>query len=70
MQRGGEVASSLSLSEVLGQLPVARDEYVFMPAELRGEATSWLEKERQSIIDAAVEQRQKNEDEQEKEEES
>lgn len=38
MERGGAVASSLSLSEILGRLPVARDEYVFMPTELRSEA--------------------------------
>jgi hypothetical protein len=55
MQRGGRVASSVSLSEVLRQLPVARDEYVFMPAELRGEAKKWLKQERDNIVTAAVE---------------
>ncbi len=65
MERGGEAASSLSLSEILGRLPVARDEYVFMPSERRKEAMSWLEKERENIVDAAIEQLQKNEEEEE-----
>jgi uncharacterized protein len=70
MERGGTVASSLSLSEILGRLPVARDEYVFMPTELRDEAMAWLKDERERIVDAAVEQRQQSEVEDEKEGES
>lgn len=69
MERGGKVASSLSLSEILGRLPVARDEYVFMPSELRGEAKAWLEDERKNIIDAAIEQLCKDEAKDEKDEE-
>jgi HD superfamily phosphohydrolase len=61
LERSGEVASSLSLSEILGQLPVARDEYVFMPVEHRDEARRWLDRERENIIETAVEQRRESE---------
>jgi uncharacterized protein len=70
LERSGEVASSLSLSEILGQLPVARDEYVFMPVEHRDEARQWLEKERENIIERAIENRRESESENEKERES
>lgn len=70
MERGGDVASSLSLSEILDQLPVARDEYVFMPEERRDDARRWLEQDRESIVDAAVEKRRETEVEDEKEGES
>lgn len=63
MQRDGKVASSVSLSEVLAQLPVSRDEYVFMPAELRDEARRWLKKERDNIVTAAVERVERESDE-------
>jgi hypothetical protein len=36
-----------------------------MPTERRREAMSWLEKERESIVDAAVERVQKSEEEEE-----
>jgi uncharacterized protein len=70
MERGGAVASSLSLSEILGRLPVARDEYVFMPAELRDESKAWLTEERERIVAAAVEHRREGEKEDEEEGES
>ena len=69
MQRDGKVASSVSLSEILAQLPVSRDEYVFMPAELRDEARRWLKKERSNIVTAAVDKVERESDEQKEVEE-
>ena len=70
MQRDGKVASSVSLSEVLRQLPVARDEYVFMPADLREDAKKWLKTERDNIVTAAAERVEKESDEEKEDGES
>lgn len=53
-ERDGEVGSSLSRSEVLRQLPASRDEYVFMPQNLRQEAKTWLADSRDEIVDRAI----------------
>lgn len=46
--------AAISLSPVLANLPVSRDEYVFAPAELREEVERWIEAERDKIIDSAL----------------
>lgn len=54
-ERDGTVASSLSLSSVLPQLPVSREEYVFVPATIREEVRLWLGEERDKVVDDAIE---------------
>lgn len=44
------IASSVSISEILQQIPAAKFEYVFIAPDLKGEAQKWLESERESII--------------------
>jgi uncharacterized protein len=53
-ERDGNSYSSLSLSDVLRTLPASRDEYVFVAPELRDEAKTWIDNERERIIDAAL----------------
>ena len=45
LDRDGRSVPTLSLSEVMRLLPVARDEYVFIAPELRDEAKRWRERE-------------------------
>jgi HD superfamily phosphohydrolase len=52
-ERDGHSFSSLSLSDVLRTLPASRDEYVFVAPEIRDEAKTWIENERERIIEAA-----------------
>jgi HD superfamily phosphohydrolase len=52
--RDGSVVPVVSLSEVLAELPVSRNEYVFANPEIREEAELWLSDERESIIEAAL----------------
>lgn|GEM_PF-120239 len=49
----GRSVPSLSLSDVLSKLPVSRDEYVFVSAELRGETKRWIDLERDAIVERA-----------------
>jgi uncharacterized protein len=60
LERDGTVSSSLSLSDVMKQLPASRDEYVFVAPEFRTEAERWIDKERERIINEAL-QRQTEE---------
>jgi uncharacterized protein len=53
LDRDGSSVAAISLSQVLANLPVSRDEYLFAPAELREEAERWIEAERGTIIESA-----------------
>jgi uncharacterized protein len=53
-ERDGSSVSSLALSDVLKTLPASRDEYVFVPKELREKAKAWIKRERETIIGAAI----------------
>ena len=48
--RDGRSVSSLSLSEVLNDMPASRNEYVFVAPELRPEAARWIDSHRDEII--------------------
>jgi len=62
-QRDEKSYSSLSLSDVLRTLPASRDEYVFVERELRHQAKTWIGKERERIIAAALAQADEEEEE-------
>ena len=47
----GRIVSSLSISEVLTQLPVIAIDYVFVSPEIRREAEKWLEQNRKDVIE-------------------
>lgn len=49
------IASSLSISEVLNNVPVAAFDYVFVAPNLEDEAKKWLEENREEIIQPAEE---------------
>jgi hypothetical protein len=49
----GEVGSSTSVSQVLGQVPVAMFEYVFVAPERLDHSSEWLGDKRDQIIEAA-----------------
>lgn len=53
LDRDGSSVAAISLSPVLANLPVSRDEYLFAPAELRDEVEHWIEAEREKIIEKA-----------------
>jgi hypothetical protein len=48
--KDGRIASSLSVSEVLNEVPVAAFDYVFVVPEREEEARKWLENNREDII--------------------
>jgi len=48
--RDGEIVSSLAISETLNKVPVVSIDCVFADRSILGEASKWLEKERQIII--------------------
>jgi HD superfamily phosphohydrolase len=52
--RDGSSVPAVSLSTVLAELPVSRDQYIFAAPELRDEATRWLDNERDRIVAEAV----------------
>lgn len=54
--RNGDVFSSLSLSEVLNQLPVSRNEYIFAEKPRREEIETWLQSERDHILEGVLQQ--------------
>jgi len=53
--RDGSVVPVVSLSPVLAELPVSRNEYVFAAPELRDDVEGWLASERESITARAFE---------------
>lgn len=62
LDRDGSSVPAISLSPVLANLPVSRDEYVFAPAEQREEIEQWIETEREQIIESAYEAQAAEED--------
>jgi hypothetical protein len=54
LDRDGESVPAVSLSPVLADLPVSRNEYLFAPVELRGEVERWIDSEHDRIIEQAV----------------
>ena len=50
------IVSSLTISEVLTQLPVIATDYVFISPEIRGEAEKWLAQNREAIIEPKEEE--------------
>ena len=48
--KDGRIASSLSVSEVLNDVPVAAFDYVFVAPNLQDEAKKWLQDSREEII--------------------
>ena len=50
------IASSVSISEILQQIPAAKFEYVFIAPDLKGEAQKWLESERERIITTSLDE--------------
>jgi HD superfamily phosphohydrolase len=52
--RDGSVVPVVSLSRVLAELPVSRNQYVFAAPELRDEVERWLASEREQIIERAL----------------
>jgi HD superfamily phosphohydrolase len=48
--RDGSSVPAVSLSTVLAELPVSRDEYIFAAPELREDVERWLDAERERII--------------------
>lgn len=54
LDRDGSSVPAISLSSVLANLPVSRDEYVFAPQEHRDEIEQWIEKEREQIVERAL----------------
>ena len=50
ISRDGEIVSSLAISETLNKVPVVSIDCVFADRSILGEASKWLEKERQIII--------------------
>lgn len=53
--RDGSVVPVVSLSPVLAELPVSRNEYVFAAPEVRDDGEAWLSSERERIIGEALE---------------
>jgi hypothetical protein len=54
--RDGSIVPVVSLSAVLADLPVSRNEYVFAAPELRDQVESWISEEREKIINEALAQ--------------
>jgi HD superfamily phosphohydrolase len=55
LMRDGRVASSLQVSQVLNNLPGTAFGYVFIDPEHKSEATNWLDRERDKVIQEAGE---------------
>lgn len=62
LDRDGCSVSALSLSPVLDNLPVSRNEYIFTTKELRKEVERWIEDNRESIVARAIEEQAADEE--------
>jgi HD superfamily phosphohydrolase len=62
LDRDGASVPVISLSSVLANLPVSRDEYVFAPGERREEIEQWIEDKREEIIEDALKAQADEED--------
>ncbi len=56
LSRDGRIVSSVSLSQILGKLPEAAIDYVFVEPSYRDDAVEWLKKNRKDIIEKAKEE--------------
>ncbi|MDE2930207.1 MAG: HD domain-containing protein [Chloroflexota bacterium] len=56
LSRDGSIISSLTLSQILENIPEAAIDYVFVEPRYRDNATKWLEKNRRDIIESAKEE--------------
>ena len=56
LSRDGRIVSSVSLSQILGKLPEAAIDYVFVEPSYRDDAVEWLKKNRRDIIENAKEE--------------
>jgi len=54
--KDGRIASSLSVSEVLNNVPVAAFDYVFVDPGLEEVAKEWLAENREKIIEPSTEE--------------
>ena len=54
LDRDGSSVPALSLSPVLAELPVSRNEYVFAAPDLRDEVERWIGNERERILEQAL----------------
>ena len=52
----GEITSSLQESQVMGRIPAARFDYVFVIPEMAEEAARWLRDNRRGILSKAEEE--------------
>lgn len=59
--RDGSVVPVVSLSPVLAELPVSRNEYIFARGELREDGEQWLRTEREEIIGQALDRQASDE---------
>ena len=57
LSRDGRIISSVSLSEILGNLPEAAIDYVFVEPRYRDDAVEWLKENRKNIIEKAKEEK-------------
>ena len=55
LRRDGSIISSISLSQILENLPEAAIDYVFVEPSCRDEAIKWLKENRRDIIESAKE---------------
>ena len=56
LSRDGRIISSVSLSQILGNLPEAAIDYVFVEPNYRNDAVEWLKRNRRDIIENAKEE--------------
>jgi hypothetical protein len=54
----GRIVSSLEESQVLGRVPAATFDYVFIVPELRDDAERWLQSNLRGILQTTVEEEQ------------
>lgn len=56
LSRDGSIISSLTLSQILVNIPEAAIDYVFVESDYRINAIKWLKKNRRNIIESAKEE--------------
>lgn len=65
LDRDGRSLSALGLSDVFGKLPTSPDEYVLADRSIRQELKQWLKREREQILERAIEAQAEENDEKE-----
>ena len=56
LSRDGRIVSSVSLSQILENLPEAAIDYVFVEPSIQDDASEWLKRNRRDIIENAKEE--------------